>query len=95
VATDVGSCRDIIEGGPDEIPPLGPAGFVTPLADPAAIAQGLAALLTNPELRARQGEAIRRRTERYYNKKVVDRLYRNLYEEHLAIPDRSFARKAA
>jgi glycosyltransferase involved in cell wall biosynthesis len=88
VATDVGSCRDIIEGRADEDPPLGPGGFVTPLADPVATAQGLADLLLDPALRARCGEAIRRRTERYYNKKVVDRIYRELYEVHLALPDR-------
>jgi polysaccharide biosynthesis protein PelF len=88
VATDVGSCRDIIEGRAGEDPPLGPGGFVTPLADPLATATGLARLLLDPGLRARCGEAIRRRTERYYNKRVVDGMYRELYEEHLAAPDR-------
>ncbi|MDN3564993.1 GT4 family glycosyltransferase PelF [Paeniroseomonas aquatica] len=95
VATDVGSCRDIIEGRADEDPPLGPAGFVTPLADPTATAEGIAALLLDPALRARCGEAIRQRTERSYNKQVVDRLYRELYEEHLALPDRPAPRVAA
>ena len=94
VATDVGSCRDIIEGRPDEDPPLGPAGFITPLANPLATAKGLAALLTNPDLRARHGETIRRRTELYYNKNVVDQLYRNLYQEHLGMPDRYFTEAA-
>ncbi len=95
VATDVGSCRDIIEGRADEDPPLGPGGFVTPLANPVATAKGLADLLLDPELRARCGEAIRRRTERYYNKKVVDRIYHELYEAHLALPDRSGEAEAA
>jgi glycosyltransferase involved in cell wall biosynthesis len=95
VATDVGSCRDIIEGRPDEDPPLGPAGFVTPLANPLATAKGLAALLNDAELRARFGEAMRRRTERYYNKKTVDQLYRDLYQAYLTMSDRSPVRKAA
>jgi polysaccharide biosynthesis protein PelF len=95
VATDVGSCRDIIEGRADEDPPLGPGGVVTPLADPAATAKGLADLLLDPELRARCGAAIRRRTERYYNKKVVDWIYRELYEAHLALPDRPMQLDAA
>jgi glycosyltransferase involved in cell wall biosynthesis len=94
VATDVGSCRDIIEGRGDEDPPLGPGGFITPLANPFATAKGLAALLTDTDLRAHHGEAIRRRTERYYNKNVVDRIYRELYEEHLTMPDRSFIEAA-
>jgi glycosyltransferase involved in cell wall biosynthesis len=87
VATDVGSCRDIILGRADEEPSLGPGGFVTPLSNPLATAKGLADLLIDPELRKRCGEAIRRRTEKYYNKRVVDQLYRALYEEHLAMPD--------
>jgi polysaccharide biosynthesis protein PelF len=95
VATDVGSCRDIIEGRADEDPPLGAGGFVIPLADPVATAQCLADLLLDPELRARCGEAIRQRTERYYNKKVVDGLYRELYDAHLALPDRSVKMDAA
>jgi polysaccharide biosynthesis protein PelF len=88
VATDVGSCREIIHGRADEAPALGPGGFVTPLANPLATAQGLADLLLNPELRQRYGEAIRARTEKYYNKRVVDGLYRDLYEEHLKMPER-------
>ena len=87
VTTDVGSCRDMIEGMAGENPPLGPAGFVTPLANPQATARKLAALLLDPPLRASCGEAMRARTERYYNKKVVDRLYRDLYDEHLALSD--------
>jgi glycosyltransferase involved in cell wall biosynthesis len=94
VATDVGSCRDIIDGRDDETPRLGPGGFITPLASPLATAKALAALLTDPELRTRYGEAIRRRTELYYNKKVVDQIYRELYEKHLAMPDRSVAKAA-
>lgn len=87
VATDVGSCRDIILGRADEEPPLGAGGFVTSLSNPLATAKGLADLLIDPELRKRCGEAIRRRTEKYYNKRVVDQLYRALYEEQLAMPD--------
>lgn len=88
VATDVGSCRDLIEGRPDEEPRLGPGGFVVGLADPAAVAKALAELLRDPELRARCGEAMRKRTEKYYNKRVVDRMYRRLYESLLLLPDR-------
>jgi glycosyltransferase involved in cell wall biosynthesis len=87
VATDVGSCRDLIEGRADESPPIGPGGFVVPLADPQATAKALAALLGDPAMRARCGEAMRRRTETYYNKRVVDRIYRDLYDNLLRLPD--------
>jgi polysaccharide biosynthesis protein PelF len=86
VATDVGSCREIIHGRADEMPALGPGGFVTPLSNPLATAKGLAELLLNPSLRKNYGEAIRARTEKYYNKRVVDCLYRDLYQEHLKMP---------
>ncbi|MEO8249638.1 MAG: GT4 family glycosyltransferase PelF [Burkholderiales bacterium] len=89
VATNVGSCRDIIEGRDDEDPPLGPGGFVTPLGNPRATAQALAQLLLDPALRARCGEAIQRRARRYYSKPLADATYRRLYELHLAKPDRS------
>lgn len=83
VATDVGSCRDLILGRADEDPPLGPGGAVVALADPEATAQALATLLTDETARRRCGEAIRRRTERYYNKTVVDGIYRDLYGSYL------------
>jgi glycosyltransferase involved in cell wall biosynthesis len=86
VATDVGSCREIIHGRADEVPNLGPGGFVTPLSNPLATAKGLADLLLNDDLRKRYGEAIRARTEKYYNKRVVDGLYRDLYQKHLEMP---------
>jgi glycosyltransferase involved in cell wall biosynthesis len=88
VATDVGSCRDMILGSADEDPPLGPGGFVTPLANPAATAKALTDLLTDTDLRQRCGQAIRQRTKQCYNKKVVDNIYRTLYEEYLTTPDR-------
>jgi polysaccharide biosynthesis protein PelF len=87
VATDVGSCREILLGRADEDPAFGPGGFVTPLSNPLATAQGLASLLLDGDLRRACGEAIRRRTERYYNKRFVDGLYGDLYAEHLTMAD--------
>ena len=95
VATDVGSCREIIEGRADEEPALGRGGFVTPLANPAITAKCLADLLRNPQLRRQCGEAIRQRAERYYNKKVVDQIYHDLYAGYLSLPDRKPAVQAA
>ena len=89
VATDVGSCREILHGRADEVPSLGPGGFVTPLSNPLATAKGLADLLLDDNLRKQYGEAIRARTEKYYNKRVVDGLYRDLYQDHLEMPERS------
>jgi glycosyltransferase involved in cell wall biosynthesis len=95
VATDVGSCRDILLGRADEAPKLGPGGFIIPLANPLATANAIAELLNNPELRNTYGTAIKQRTERYYNKKVVDKLYGDLYREHMAIPDATWLSEQA
>ena len=85
VATNVGSCRDIIEGRTDENPPLGRGGFVTPLANPRATALALAELLLDPALRSRCANAMWERTRRYYSKHVVDASYRALYESCLDV----------
>lgn len=82
VATDVGSCRELLEGFALD-PVQGKGGFVTPVGDIEAIADGLGQILLDPDLRARMGGIMRRRVETYYNKLVVDRVYNELYESLL------------
>ena len=84
VATDVGSCREIIEGGPDEVPNLGVAGRVAPPMDAAAIGQGIVELLADPEERRRCGAVIRNRVETYFTSEISTGRYAHLYEELLA-----------
>ena len=81
VATDVGSCRDIIEGGPDEFPRLGPGGRVVAPMDSAAIGRAIVELLRDEELRRSCGEALRRRVELYYTSEAASERYANLYRE--------------
>ncbi|WP_179166038.1 GT4 family glycosyltransferase PelF [Azospirillum agricola] len=88
VATDVGSCSELLLGRPDEVPPLGPGGAVTPLASPLETARELRALLLDRPWRERCGEAIARRVARCYDKVEIDRIYRAIYDEHIAMPDR-------
>lgn len=83
VATDVGACRDLIEGRDDEMPPLGPGGFIVSLSNPRATAVALADLLLDPALRTRCAAAMKERTRRYYSKRIVDSTYRALYFAHL------------
>ena len=78
VATDVGSCREMLEGfGQDSV--TGHGGIVTPVGDPAAIADALEKILTNADLRSRMGGVIKRRVEATYNKTTVDKIYNDLY----------------
>lgn len=88
VATDVGACREMILGRSDESPAFGPGGVVTPVANPAATAEGLARLLRDGAFRDRCALAIQARVRHHYGKADLDRRYRALYEELIATPDR-------
>ena len=79
VATDVGSCRELLQGRPGEDRELGDAGLLTGLADPEATARALLEIRSEPErcdVMARTG---RSRVERYYRLDQVRDAYRNLY----------------
>lgn len=82
VATDVGCCRDLIEGSPgDDV--TGHGGIVVPVGDSAAAANALSRLLGDEALRRQMGEVMRRRVRQSYDKKRIDRIYNDLYAGHL------------
>ena len=83
VATDVGSCREIIEGTEDETPHLGAGGIVTPLASPASTADAIYTLLSDNSLYESASQAIRARVAQYYNEGIQQQAYRNLYAQYL------------
>jgi glycosyltransferase involved in cell wall biosynthesis len=82
VATDVGSCRDLIYGGlDDEDIALGEAGIVTQIADPSALAAAYMTLLKDEEQwRASQKVAVER-VNRYYREDAFLERYRTIYRE--------------
>jgi glycosyltransferase involved in cell wall biosynthesis len=80
VTTDVGACREVIEGKNPEDRALGSAGAVIPIADPDALAREALALLTEEvRWRAAQMAGIRR-VERYYTQSGVFERYREIYQ---------------
>ena len=81
IATDVGACRDMLLGAPDEHPPLGAGGVVTSLISPESTAHAIISLLGNDMLRQQYGEVLLRRVERYYDKRRIDGIYRKMYTE--------------
>ncbi len=83
VATDVGSCRELIEGRADEEPSLGMGGITTALASPAATADAVFTLLSDPALYEAASTAIRTRIAQYYNEGIQQQAYRTLYAEYL------------
>ena len=80
VATDVGSCREIIEGLPQEAPKLGSGGRIVPLMAPEAIAEAVASLLEDESVRRRCGETLRQRVKVYFTSEASAARYTALYD---------------
>jgi len=85
VSTDVGSCREIIEGF-DGDPVDGCGGIVVEPCNPKAMAEALATILLDDAMRSQMAEVMRRRVASYYHKDRITRLYEGLYAELMAQP---------
>ena len=83
VASDVGCCRELIEGTHGEDRAIGAAGAVVDIADPEATGKAAVALLRDERAwRAAQGAGIAR-VERFYTQaQMIDR-YRAVYDDAL------------
>jgi polysaccharide biosynthesis protein PelF len=79
VATDVGACREMLEGGDEADRKLGKSGIVTRVANPADTAAALVKLAKNPELRQAMGRAGRARVAARYQLNQVVASYESLY----------------
>ena len=90
VSTDVGSCRELIDGKPDESPHLGNAGLITSIAQPEETARALIKLLKNSVLQKEMGSAGLKRAELHYDQTNVVRRYEELY----TLKDRTPAEEA-
>jgi glycosyltransferase involved in cell wall biosynthesis len=88
VVTDVGSCRELIEGGMPEDKALGTAGAVVPIANPEATAQAALALIQDETAwHAAQKVGIQR-VETYYSQKDMFANYQDLYRNALTTAER-------
>lgn len=86
VSSDVGSCREMIEGVTAEDRALGLAGEVVPIADPQATASAILALLgDSPRWHQAQASGLAR-VSRYYTEALMLEQYRQLY--HAAMENR-------
>ena len=79
LATDVGSCRELIEGSSEEDRALGHAGSVVFIADPEGAAKAALALLNNAVRWRAAQQAGLERVKRYYDDKLMFSSYQNLY----------------
>jgi polysaccharide biosynthesis protein PelF len=87
ISTDVGSCRQLIEGLDDEDRALGTSGAVVNIADPQALADAAITLLGDtPAWQAASAAGIAR-VERYYTDDRMFDAYRRVYEKALSAED--------
>jgi glycosyltransferase involved in cell wall biosynthesis len=79
IASDVGACREMVEGRDAADREIGPSGFVTRVASPKETAAALVRLARDARLRRRMGEAGLRRVAAYYQRRDMLASYRALY----------------
>ena len=80
ISSDVGSCRELIEGGSAEDRDLGMAGKVVAIADPQATSAAILELLRSPaRWKAAQAAGLLR-VNRYYTEALMLQRYRDLYQ---------------
>ncbi len=85
VSSDVGSCREMIEGASEEDRALGRAGEVVSIADPQATASAIMRLLGQPQ-HWQQAQAVGlTRVARYYSDELMFERYRQLYRAALEV----------
>ena len=81
VSTDVGACRELLEGSQPADRALGASGLVTGLADPGATAQAILSLARDAGLREEMGRAARNRVRAHYQESDLIRRYREIYAD--------------
>ena len=82
VATDVGSCRDLIYGSlNDEDIALGKAGEITTIANPSALAESYIKFLTDEVLWKQAQKSALDRVRRFYRQDIFLQTYRDIYNE--------------
>ncbi|HCT39978.1 MAG TPA: glycosyl transferase family 1 [Moraxellaceae bacterium] len=85
VTTDVGACRQLIEGMNDEDRALGASGAVVGIANPEALGRAILDLLTDSEKWHAAQQAGVERVRRYYTEVGMLEQYREEYASALAL----------
>jgi glycosyltransferase involved in cell wall biosynthesis len=83
VATDVGACREMLEGRTLEDTRLGPSGLITEVTNASATADAILKLITNDELSKAYGKSGIERVKSYYDQDDLLSRYLNVYEKNL------------
>ncbi|MBI2501418.1 MAG: GT4 family glycosyltransferase PelF [Deltaproteobacteria bacterium] len=83
VASDVGACREMLEGRDASDRAIGPSGLVTEVSNPGATAKAVLSLLEDRGLYQRMGRSGQERVRRFYDQDDLLSRYLNLYEQNL------------
>lgn len=86
VATDVGSCREIISGSTTEDRELGSAGAVVSIANPEATAEAALSLLQDPARWQSAQQAGIARVEKFYTQRDMLANYQTIYRQAMESP---------
>lgn len=87
VASDVGACRELLEGRIAEDRSLGPSGIVTRIADPSDTAEAILSILGSFATRRRMTRAGRERIARFYSEAALNARYDTVYRELMELQD--------
>ncbi|MBI3019691.1 MAG: GT4 family glycosyltransferase PelF [Deltaproteobacteria bacterium] len=83
VATDVGACRELLEGRSEEDKEIGHSGIVTAMASPRETAHAILKILKDESFRKQLGAAAVRRVSRFYREADILDQYHLLYRRYL------------
>lgn len=81
VSTDVGACRELLNGRTPEDKAVGRAGILTGISSPSETAEALIRLGKNWEEREQMGVAALERVTRFYDEKIIMARYAELYAD--------------
>ena len=85
VTTDVGACREMIEGRSGEFPALGKGGFVCDLSDAKALAEASVLLLTDPVLYQKCSKILKDRIKQHYDVTIQHKAYHDVYQKYRSV----------
>jgi len=83
VATDVGSCSELVYGVSEEDKAIGASGAVVPIANPSEFAEAVITLLSDEGTWHAASDAAIERVETYYDEKDMVRRYADIYQSQL------------
>ena len=86
VSSNVGACKELLEGYADDDRALGHSGIITGVGNPAETADAIVKLLTDEPLRQRMIEAGVQRTLRFYRQEMVNETYGEIYQRWCNAP---------